>query len=79
MSIVLGFLTIVAWTVVPLALLIALVFFIVGLSTDDQNVKLRRQRLRMALLFGVIPLGGAIVLTLLTLIVGLIEGAALSA
>lgn len=79
MSIVLGFLSLICWSIVPVALLVALVFFIVGLSTDDRDPQLRRQRLRLALLFAAIPLGAAIVLTILAAIAVAIEAAALSA
>lgn len=80
MSIAIGLLAAFIWFVVlPIAVLVALVLLIVGLSTDDRDVKLRRQRLRLALLFFAIPLGSAVVLSILTAIIAAVETAILTA
>lgn len=69
MTMLLGFTLFFLWTiVVPLTLLIALILFIVGLSTDDEARKLKRQRMRLALWFAVLPLGVAIAVAIITVI-----------
>lgn len=79
MSILLGFLAFAVWAfLVPPGVLIAIVLLIVGLSTDDRDQVLRRQRLRLAMLFGVVPLGGAVGVSVLAALVAVVETAILA-
>lgn len=77
MTMILGFTLFFLWAiVVPLTSLIALILFIVGLSTDDEAKKLKRQRFRLALWFFLLPLAAALAVALLTVIVAAATGAA---
>lgn len=68
-------LALVAWTLGPIGVTVAVVILIVGLVTDaDDKPKLRRDRLKLAYLIGGISIAvmmGATVLAVLVSLIGL--------
>lgn len=66
-------LTIIAWTVGPLAFTIGLILFVVGLCTDsEERMKLRKTRLRQSYLIMGISVAAMFMLTLFAVLLSAI-------